>query len=174
VSRLLHHQRHAIIWVMLILTGSLIGCASLGRRPPEPFRVSEVVEQGDAARRASVRLVLEGLDADERGAVSRALGDYDRAIQVDPSNPYAFLAVARHHVDGTEPTQALPFLDKADALLRSQDGPSPRVEVHLIGLRGEVSYLTGDVDTGVRLLEQAREMAPQVWRDGHLSAAELR
>ena len=163
----------ALLWL-----GPGLGCALPGgwdlRRGSVPFRISEVVDQGDAARRASLRLVIDGLDADAAGLADRARGGYERAIQVDPTNPYAYLAIARHHVDGTDPSRALPFLDQAEALFRAQGEISPRVEAHLTGLRGEAFYVSGQIAEGVSLLERARESGSRVWEDGHLSATELR
>ncbi|MCZ6462751.1 MAG: hypothetical protein O7A09_00310 [Proteobacteria bacterium] len=153
----------------------LVGCAQLGWRFGErPLRLTDVRGEGDAARRASLQLVLEGLDADAVDDARRARGSYDRAIQVDPTNPYAYLALARHEVDGIQPDRALPFLDRVEALLSAHGDLSPGVEVHLIGLRGQAYYASGRIDQGVTLLEEARVRAPVVWSDGHLSAEELR
>jgi len=165
--------------VPLALVG-LAGCVLLpGIRGPErgavePFRISEVVSEGDPARRASLRLVVKGLDADVRGARERALGAYERAIQVDPTNPYAYLALARHHAEGSEPQWALSFLDQADVLLETQGELSPGVSAHLFGLRGQVLYAEGEIDRAEVYLEKAWQLAPEVWGDGQLSADELR
>lgn len=119
-------------------------------------------------------MVLKGLDADSSNQSERALGTYEEALRVDPTNPYAYLAIARHHAGGREPEWALSFLDKADALLRAEGSLSPRVEPHLIGLRGQALYASGQIDAGVPYLERAWELAPDVWTDGQLSAMELR
>lgn len=159
---------------LALLLTLLAGCAGLPfGRPPPPLRVSEVADAGDAARRASQRLVLDGLDADERGDVERARGSYDRALQVDPTNPYAYLALARHRVEGTTPQDALPFLDQTESLLGVEGGIPPRLEAHLAGLRGEALYATGRVREAIPLLEKARKLAPSVWSDGHLAPEEL-
>ena len=68
---------------------------------------------------------------------------------------------------------AMPFLDKADALLRAEGLLDDRVEPHLIGLRGQVLYTSGQLASGLPQLERAWELAPEVWADGRLSAAEL-
>lgn len=152
-------------------------CALRIARPPrsvDALRVSDVVGEGDAQRRASNRLVVRGLDADAAGDGERAQGIYEEALRVDATNPYAYLAIARHHVEGSDPSWALSFLDKADSLLRAEGGPSPRVEPHLVGLRGQALYANGEVDAGLPLLEQAWDAAPDVWADGRLTAAELR
>lgn len=156
----------------------LAGCAlRFASRPDvtrDPVRISELVAVGDPARRASLRIVLNGLDADMASNSDRALGTYEEALRVDPTNPYAYLAIARHHAGSSDPEWALSFLDKADALFRAEGGPSPRVEPHLVGLRGQALYASGQVDAGLPYLEQAWALAPEVWTDGQLSAAELR
>ena len=158
----------------LLLALALTGCPIPSLRRPEPVRVSEVVDVGDPARRASLRLVLAGLDADVDGNLQRALGSYERAIQVDATNPFAYLAIARHHAQSHDPGWALSFLDKADALFRAQGDISPGVAPHLLGLRGQALYASGQIDAGAALLDQAWALAPAVWEDGRLSAEELR
>jgi len=153
------------------------GCSwlPLELRPASaPLRISEVADEGDAERRASTRLVLEGLDADEDGDPERALSSYELALQVDPTNPWAYIALARHHADGVDPRQALPFLDQAHALLLAQGASSPRADAVLLGLRGQALVASGRYEEGIPWLERAREQSPDVWSDGRLSAAELR
>lgn len=140
----------------------------------EPLRISEIVDVGDPARRASLRIIVNGLEADASNLTQRALGTYEEALRVDPTNPWAYLAIARHHAEADDPEWALSFLDKADALFRAEGPLSPRVESHLIGLRGQALYASGEVDLGASYLERAWDMAPDVWTDGRLSAAELR
>ena len=140
----------------------------------EPLRMSELVDVGDPARRASQRLVVVGLEADEGGDSGRARGSYERAIQVDATNPYAYLALARHEAERGDPSSALSSLSQADALLRAQGGSTPRVEPHLYGLRGQIYYASGRFEEGAPLLEEARSRAPSVWSDGRLTAGELR
>ncbi len=77
--------------ILLLALAALWGaCSSLpGALGRGPIRISELVEQGDAVRRASLQLLIEGLEADVDGAHARAKGRYERAIQLDPTNPYA-------------------------------------------------------------------------------------
>ena len=159
-------------FVLALLAG--VSCAHrAGLDEPDSFRLSEVVDQGDPARRASVRLVLDGLAADTTGGSTLALGRYERAIQVDPGNPYAYLALARYHADGVDPGRAMPFLDKAEALLRAERSLDPRVEAHVLGLRGSILWSQGRSDEAEEMLARARELAPTSWGDGRLDPDEL-
>jgi tetratricopeptide (TPR) repeat protein len=121
-----------------------------------------------------MRLVLEGLDADASADPDAALVRYERSLQVDPTNPYAYLALARHRVDGEDPGSALPFLDKAQALLEAQGELSPGVEAHVEGLRGSALLASGRRGEAMPLLERARSLAPAAWSDGRLEPEELR
>jgi tetratricopeptide (TPR) repeat protein len=166
----------AIVALALLFLG---GCSfSLGGpfapSGPPPFRLTDVADEGDAARRASMRLVLGGLDEDQALRPAQALALYERALQVDPNNPFAYLALARHHVDGADPHRALAFLEKADVLLASSGERSPGLEANLVGIRGSALYASGRVDGALPLLERARRLSPTVWDDARLDAWELR
>jgi hypothetical protein len=156
---------------------TLSGCAGLGGREAGPVsrtaRVSEALDHPSASRRASLRLVLDGLESDAAGQTRRARGSYERALQVDPANPYAYLALARLEATGPTPERARMFLDQAAAHFEAEGTLEPEVEVHLIGLRGEVLRETGYPGRAFPLLEDARDRAPVVWEDGHLAADEL-
>jgi hypothetical protein len=151
-----------------------LGCATGGRLGGggETLRFSELAEEGDARRRASVRLCVDGLDAAAAGRGGAALGQYERAIQVDPTNPYAYLALARHELEAGDAVRALEYLDQSETLLESENARSRGVEAHLVGLRGAALGATGG--DGDDYLEQARRLAPAVWEDGRLTAEELR
>lgn len=154
---------------------SAVGCVSRGPRGESgPLRISEVERQGDGARRASTRLVLSGLDFDVESESGRALSEYERAIQIDPTNPFAYLAVARFYADLFLPGRSLEYLDQAELLLESQGLRSPRVEAHLAGLRGLAHLATGRFREAETLLGRARKLAPSVWSDARLSPDELR
>lgn len=146
--------------------------ALLGRGPS--LHLSELKSEGDAARRASLGLVIDGLEADELGQAQRAQGLYARALQIDSGNPYAYLALARHHLAEGDAQLALEQLARAEDLLSSEGAISPRVEVHLVGLRGMALLLEGRADEAKRLLAQAARAAPDVWGDAQLSPEELR
>lgn len=148
-----------------------LGCAGVGANGRAPLRLSEL-DEGDATRRASLRLCIDGLGADEDGRRHVARSLYERAIQIDPTNPYAYLALARHELDEGDPNRGLEYLDQAETLLASEDRLSPGVEVHLVGLRGMALEASGR--DGAEPLAQARRLSPEVWDDGRLSADELR
>jgi len=161
------------------------GCAVTGRRVA-PVRggalhISEVAGKGDPLRRASTDLVLEGLDA---GDPQRALSQYERAVKIDATNPYAYLAIASFQIQWGDVDRGVQSLNQAELLLESEDLKSPRVEPHLAGLRGRalvrmrghtgVATTSGRAAEGEALLGRARALAPDVWGDGWLTAAELR
>jgi tetratricopeptide (TPR) repeat protein len=162
----------------LVVIAALAGCAGLRPRfaPPtsEPLRLHEIADEGDAARRASQRLVLQGLEFDAQGRTRNARMSYERALQVDANNPFAYLALARQAVESGDGNSALEYLEQAEVLLGSEDQISPRVEPHLAGLRGAALRLSGDDRAASELLLRASKLAPTVWDDGQLSADELR
>lgn len=165
----------SILWMGVAWVVLLAGCVARGPGPAEvePMRASELMGDADPARRASVRLVIEGLDADEVFDRRHARGSYERAIQVDPTNPMAYLALARHDLDDLEAQRALQLLEQSAALFEAEGMRVDRVGVHLVGLRGRAYEILGD-DEGTALLEQAASLAPDVWGDGMLQPAELK
>jgi len=167
--------RRARSLLALALLG-LGGCAGVGLGPAgtDPFRLSGLGSSGDPAHDASMQLVLDGLDADVAANPDLALVLYERSLQVDPTNAYAYLAIARHRVDGPDPESAFVFLDRAEILLESQGSLSPGAQAHLAGLRGAAHLASGRRAEGLSHLERARELAPRTWSDGRLDARELR
>jgi len=161
-----------------VLAALLAGCAGrvplLVPTPVAPLRLNEIAGEGDAVRRASQRLVMQGLGYDAKGQARLARTSYERALQVDVNNPYAYLALARQAVEGGDGAAALEYLEQTELLLGAEDQRSPRVAPHLAGLRGGALRARGDSDGASALLAQASELAPSVWSDGRLSAAELR
>jgi tetratricopeptide (TPR) repeat protein len=155
---------------LLVSVALLVGCAAAGTSR-RPLRVSDV-EENDPARRASLQLVSRGL-SQETAAPQLAVSDFERAIQIDPANPYAYLALARHYAT-RDPDRALEYLDQAEALLESEDALSPGVEPHLLGIRGTALRTRGDVRRGDELIDKAASLAPHAWEDGVLSPDELR
>ena len=142
--------------------------------PPPPLTVTRALGGYDSARDASLRLVIEGLDDDQRGQPSRALGKYQRAIRVDPTNPFAFLALSRHHLEGASTDEASAFLDQARALFETQGRLGPAVDVWGLGLRAGIDRARGRDARADALFLEARQLSPSIWGDERLSAAELR
>lgn len=170
------HYRFLSIVFVVLLTGANLGCITDRSSWNEltPVRISSLLESGDAARRASLLLIGEGLESDARGQPEAALARYERALQVDATNPYVYLAISRHHVEGRDPARALQFLDHAESLLRMRGGLSDEVQVHLLGLRGAALYDSGQLSEAAELLDRARALSPKIWGDGSLDADELR
>lgn len=166
----------------VLLLAVIAGCAGPVQRIAPvhggALRISEVVGEGDPTRRASTQLVARGLAAAD---AQRGLVHFERAIMVDAGNPYAYLALAAFEVQWGDVGRGRQALDQAELLFESQGLRSPRVEPHLVGLRGraELRSRTGSraaatgVAGGEALLERARRLAPVAWGDGWLRAAEL-
>jgi len=154
-----------------------IGCARLAPAPLEPvtpWTASAALGQGDARLDASLRLVIAGLDEDEAGRPARALASYERAVRIDPTNPFAYLALARHHLEAGSLFEASAFLEQARALFESQGRLGPDVDVWGIGLRAGIDREEGREELAVTRFEAARALSPRIWADEQLSAAELR
>jgi tetratricopeptide (TPR) repeat protein len=159
----------------LLVTAGLLAAGCALRSVPEPetsLHVSDAALEGDPARRASLRLVLQGLDEDEEGRRRAARSSYERAIQLDSTNPYAYLALARHEVEAERWNRALEALDQAELLFGPEGAPG--VEAHLAGLRGAARLGKGYGADAELLLYRAGSLAPEVWGDGFLTAGELR
>lgn len=156
-----------------------MGCASLGDSPlnltkTQPLTASRALGQSDPARDASLRLVISGLDEDESGLPSRATASYQRAIQVDSTNPFAYLALARHHLEYGSYQEADAFLGQARSLFEADGLLGPEVDVWGVGLRAGIDRgLGNEVSAGARF-QAARELSFEIWADESLSASELR
>lgn len=166
--------------LMMFLLALVLGCASGARLPSgfgpstRPLTASDALGLYDAVRDGSLRLVIEGLDEDQAGRPDRALAKYQRAIRVDPTNPFAFLALARHHLEGDSPEEASAFLDQARALFEAQGDLGSSIGVWGVGLRAGIERARGRDEKADALLSQARRLSPEIWGDGRLSARELR
>jgi tetratricopeptide (TPR) repeat protein len=161
-----------VAWASIALVG---GCAGPARAPREAvLRITEIDQLGDARRQASMRLVVEGLDAEIASTPQRALSRYQRAIQIDPGNPFAYLALARYYAAIADPERALEHLERTQSLLDPDGALYRSAEPHLRGLRGWALAEAGRSADAGPLLAEARRLAPSVWRDGRLDASELR
>ena len=159
-------------WGLVFLQG---GCQTppAPPAPVTPYKATDFLDQGDAARKASMRLVVQGLASDERGAYPAARASYERAIQVDATNPWAYLVLARYYVQQGDASRVNSLLDQSAALFEAQGLREPRVGVHLLGLRGSAFVLQGRSADATLYLERAQELAPGVWGDDQLEAGEL-
>jgi tetratricopeptide (TPR) repeat protein len=162
-------------WVGLLLSIFLSsGCASLpGSSRYGAVTVAEQLDQGDAERRASMRLVVAGLEADAASDRVQALNEYGAALRIDALNPYAYLAMARHLATGGDPERAFSFLDQAESLFGAQGTEANEIEAHLVGIRGMALWTQGYAGKATPYLERAQELAPKLWGDQWLSAQEL-
>ncbi len=173
----LHRVAFALL-VALVASG-LTACTglnlprSLGGRDA-PLTTSAALGATDSTRDASLRLVIAGLDDDSAGRAGRALASYQRAVRVDPTNPFAYLALARHYLEADSPAEASAFLDQARSLFESQQQLGPSVDVWGIGLRAWIDRLESRDDPADSKFHAARALSPEIWRDERLSAAELR
>ena len=100
-----------------------------------------------------MRLVLSGLDADEARRSAEASSLYERALQVDPTNPYAWLALARQEVFEGDPDRGLANLDKAETLLTSDDAAA----AHLAGIRAAGLRAVGKPGLAEPFMREARD-----------------
>lgn len=155
------------------------GCSGLNLydgRPAEeqPLTASGALGQTDSRRDASLRLVIAGLDDDAMGRPDRALASYQRAVRVDATNPFAYLALARHHLEAGASEEAGAFLDQARALFESEQRLGPAVDVWGIGLRAWIDREDGRDQLADERFELARDLSPEIWADERLSADELR
>ena len=162
-------QRFALLG-LCVLAGW--GCTS----PPGSATAGRISleEGGDPARRASNQLVVDGLDADAAGARDRARSRYQRAVQIDASNPFAQLALARHCLEAGDSVLAIAYLDQAELLFEPDSESWRSFEAHVAGLRGLAARELDPPNGGDLLLEEARRISPKIWSDAWLSADELR
>ncbi len=160
----------------LVLSGCVAGQRYVPGFAPtvEPLTASAALGLYDSTRDASLRLVIAGLDEDASGQPSRALASYQRAIQVDATNPFAFLALARHHLEDGSFEEASAFLDQARSLFESEQTLGPAVDVWGLGLRAGIERGLGRNERADSLFERARLLSPSIWGDERLSASELR
>ena len=162
-----------------LVVSCLAACSGLNlyipSQPPEhPLTTTAALGQTDSTRDASLRLVIAGLDDDSAGRPNRALASYQRAVRVDATNPFAYLALARHHLEGGSVVEASAFLDQARSLFESQQQLGPSVDVWGIGLRAWIDREEARDELADLRFAAARKLSPEIWDDERLSAAELR
>jgi tetratricopeptide (TPR) repeat protein len=165
--------------IALLAAICLSGCLGLDfsrsrRSGDRQLTVSAAIGQIDATRDASLRLVIAGLDEDTAGRPARALANYQRAVRVDATNPFAFLALARHHLEGASVEEASAFLDQARSLFENDDLHGRAVDVWGVGLRAGINRELGRDAEADQRFDAARRLSPEIWGDERLSSAELR
>jgi len=149
----------------------LVGCAAGSGQRGLGFE--DAAMRGDPQRRASMRLVIEGINADQTGDTRRALSRYERSLQIDSGNPYAHLALARHFIELDDTSRGLVHLDQARTMFEDAGPISPLLESHLQGLRGSALRSEGRLAAAQPMLDHAARLAPDLWDDGRLDADEL-
>jgi Flp pilus assembly protein TadD len=137
-------------------------------RPPA-LRISAIAGEGDARRRASTQLVLDGLASEMRGSSREAAARYGDALRVDANNPFAALAFARLEIFTGDADRGLAHLDRYAALAGARADAA-----HLAGLRGAALARLGKRALAQPYLHEASALAPTVWGDARLDAPELR
>jgi Tfp pilus assembly protein PilF len=151
----------------------LVGCSGgTGQQRGPGFQTA--AERGDPQRRASMRLVLQGIEYDQSGDTRQALSRYERSLQIDSGNPYAHLALARHFIELGDTSRGLVHLDQSRTMFEDAGSISPVLEAHLLGLRGAALRSDGRLRDGQPMLDHAARLAPDVWSDGQLDSDELR
>jgi tetratricopeptide (TPR) repeat protein len=134
------------------------------------LRISAAAQDGDARRRASTQLVLDGLASEAAGNTREAVARYEDALKVDANNPLAALAFARFEIFAGDADRGLAHLDRYEALAGSRADAA----AHVAGLRGAALLRLGKRGLALPYLEEARSLAPTVWGDARLDARELR
>jgi len=174
------HERHSARLVALSLACALPALASACSvtqrtagvvapvRPPA-LRISGVAGEGDARRRASTQLVLDGLASEMRGNEREAAARYGDALRVDANNPFAALAFARLEIFAGDADRGLAHLDRYAALAGERADAA-----HVAGLRGAALARLGKRALAQPYLQEASALAPAVWGDARLDARELR
>lgn len=111
---------------VLLAAALAVACASAGGSgsgpaPEERPRAERPVDEGagTARRAASRRLVERGEELLAAGRTAEAAALLERAVRVDPSNGFAFLALGRARVAAGEADRALGLLERASTLLRA-------------------------------------------------------
>jgi Flp pilus assembly protein TadD len=133
------------------------------------LRIGAAAAEGDARRRASTQLVLDGLALEIDGSSPAAAARYGDALRVDPNNPLAELALARFEIFSGDADRGLAHLDRYGALAGASADPA-----HLAGLRGAALARLGKPALAQPYLDEARALAPAEWGDGRLDPRELR
>jgi len=116
----LMHLVKRFIYIILIL--SFVGCA---KQIPTDMREAErklereeafpdlSFESASPKRRASLQYTREGKHESDRGMYLKAMKRYEKAIDIDPTNPYAYYHYGIARYSTREHEQSLRLLDQA-------------------------------------------------------------
>jgi len=127
----------ALFSLMLLAAGTaLLGSAGCGAGPSKrmagqeeaerlaladrgTFDVSRPPPEAPPQRVASFRSAAEGRAALQQGDVTAAEDLLERALSLDPANPFSYLYLADVRIRQGDPRQALVFLEKAEIHFRT-------------------------------------------------------
>lgn len=132
MRRLLHSgsNRHVASGPLLLFVLLISGCAALGRESTrenelktavlvdQSFTVDSVPEGVPAHRAASFRLAAEGYRALRAGKLQEAEDRLEKALSVDPRNPFCYLYLAEIRSREGETRQAIILLHQAEVLFQ--------------------------------------------------------
>lgn len=123
--------------LMIMLLSGLSACADLPLEP-SPGPVSGVSgstspEQEDAEDKAGSAEAVRELVANSRtsqasGDYALALADIERAIRIEPRNPYLWLELGEIHLARNDPRQAATMARKARSVAGSDDAAKSAAE----------------------------------------------
>ena len=122
--------RHVAFGHLLLAVLLISGCASLGRESArenelrravledQSFTVDAVPPDAPAHRAASFRLAAEGYRALRGGKLQDAEDRLEKALSVDPRNPFCYLYLAEIRSREGETQQAIILLHQAEVLFQ--------------------------------------------------------
>ena len=127
-----------LLFVLLImLLSGLSACADLpldpSSGPTSEVSGSSAPGQGEAEDRAGSAEAVRGLVASSRtskasGDYALALADIERAIRIEPRNPYLWLELGEIHLARNDPRQAATMARKARSVAGADDAAKSAAE----------------------------------------------
>lgn len=117
-----------------------------------------IAKAANPQQAGALRCVEQGKSLLAKGERERAREWFERALSLDPNNPYAYYYLARHALLDRRPDQAQAFASRAQALAAAL---SPRWRAQLEVLQGEIWESVGRFADARRAYHQATEWDPQ-------------
>jgi tetratricopeptide (TPR) repeat protein len=126
----LKHQHHPALGHLLIAVLLLSGCAAVGRESvrerelrravleDQSFTVEAVPAGAPAHRAASFRLAADGYRALRGGRLQEAEDRLEKALSVDPRNPFCYLYLAEIRSREGDARQAIILVHQAQVLFQ--------------------------------------------------------